>query len=187
MKSTITELLAPAGNWEALEAAINAGADAVYFGGAAFGARQYANNFNREEIEKAVFFAHLHRVRLYVTVNTLVDDSEMEELADYLVFLSTLGVAGLIVQHFVIIEVKQKNKVVPSCKKAIEKTSSLLFPLLLNNLFCESQKELLLFISKQNLSASNKLFATKPSEHKHKIDNIWIVFMMILFMIFNLG
>ena len=55
MKSTITELLAPAGNWEALEAAINAGADAVYFGGAAFGARQYANNFNQEEIEKAVF------------------------------------------------------------------------------------------------------------------------------------
>ena len=67
MKSKNTELLAPAGNWEALEAAVNAGADAVYFGGNVFGARQYANNFGRDEMEKAVFFAHMHRVRLYVT------------------------------------------------------------------------------------------------------------------------
>ena len=108
MKSTITELLAPAGNWEALEAAINAGADAVYFGGAAFGARQYANNFNKEEIEKAAFFAHIHRVRLFVTVNTLVDDSEMEELADYLVFLSNVGIDGIIVQDLGVIEVAKK-------------------------------------------------------------------------------
>ncbi len=108
MKSKTTELLAPAGSWEALEAAVNAGADAVYFGGMAFGARQYANNFDREEIEKAVFFAHMHRVRLYVTVNTLVDDSEMEELADYLIFLSNVGIDGIIVQDFGVIEVARK-------------------------------------------------------------------------------
>ena len=68
------ELLAPAGSWEALEAAVNAGADAVYMGGKAFGARQYASNFDREELTRAVYFAHMHRVRLYITVNTLVDD-----------------------------------------------------------------------------------------------------------------
>ncbi len=83
MKKQSIELLAPAGSWEALEAAVNAGADAVYMGGKAFGARQYASNFDREEIQKAVYFAHMHRVRLYITVNTLVDDSELGELADY--------------------------------------------------------------------------------------------------------
>ena len=80
-KERIIELLAPAGSWEALEAAVNAGADAVYMGGKAFGARQYASNFDREEMAKAVYFAHMHRVRIYITVNTLVDDSEMQELA----------------------------------------------------------------------------------------------------------
>ena len=62
MKKQTIELLAPAGSWEALEAAVNAGADAVYMGGKAFGARQYASNFDREEMQKAVYFAHMHRV-----------------------------------------------------------------------------------------------------------------------------
>ena len=88
------ELLAPAGSWEALEAAVNAGADAVYMGGKAFGARQYASNFDREELTRAVYFAHMHRVRLYITVNTLVDDAEMPELADYLLFLNNVGAAA---------------------------------------------------------------------------------------------
>ena len=68
-KKTI-ELLAPAGSWEAVEAAVNAGADAVYMGGKAFGARAYASNFDEEEMAKAVYFAHMHHVRLYITVNT---------------------------------------------------------------------------------------------------------------------
>ena len=76
------ELLAPAGTWEALEAAVNAGANAVYLGGKAFGARAYASNFDREEMGKAVYFCHMHHVRLYVTVNTLVDDKELPELED---------------------------------------------------------------------------------------------------------
>ena len=70
MKQEYIELLAPAGSWEALEAAVNAGADAVYMGGKSFGARAYASNFDKEEMAKAVYFAHMHRVRLYITVNT---------------------------------------------------------------------------------------------------------------------
>lgn len=102
------ELLAPAGSWEALEAAVNAGADAVYMGGKAFGARQYASNFDREEMTRAVYFAHMHRVRLYITVNTLVDDSELKELADYLLFLNNVGVDGIIVQDLGVIRLARK-------------------------------------------------------------------------------
>ena len=102
------ELLAPAGTWEALEAAVNAGADAVYLGGKAFGARAYASNFDREEMSKAVYFCHMHRVRLYVTVNTLVDDRELPELEDYLVFLYNVGVDGIIVQDLGVIRAAQK-------------------------------------------------------------------------------
>lgn len=102
------ELLAPAGSWEALEAAVNAGADAVYMGGKSFGARQYASNFDREEMAKAVYFAHMHRVRIYITVNTLVDDSETKELADYLIFLNNVGVDGIIVQDLGVIHLAKK-------------------------------------------------------------------------------
>lgn len=102
------ELLAPAGSWEALEAAVNAGADAVYMGGKAFGARQYASNFDRDELTRAVYFVHMHRVRLYITVNTLVDDAEMPELADYLMFLNNAGVDGIIVQDMGVINLARK-------------------------------------------------------------------------------
>ena len=102
------ELLAPAGTWEALEAAVNAGANAVYLGGKAFGARAYASNFDREEMGKAVYFCHMHHVRLYVTVNTLVDDKELPELEDYLIFLHNVGVDGIIVQDMGIIRAAGK-------------------------------------------------------------------------------
>lgn len=108
MKSKKIELLAPAGSWEAMEAAVNAGADAVYFSGVSFGARQYAVNFGEEEMKKAVFFAHMHRVRLYVTVNTLVDNSEKKELADYLVFLNNIGIDGIIVQDMGVINLAKR-------------------------------------------------------------------------------
>ena len=97
------ELLAPAGSWEALEAAVNAGADAVYMGGKAFGARAYASNFDEAEMAKAVYFAHMHGVRIYITVNTLVDDSELLALGQYLVFLHNVGVDGIIVQDLGVI------------------------------------------------------------------------------------
>lgn len=108
MKNEKIELLAPAGSWEALEAAVYAGADAVYMGGKNFGARQYASNFDRDEMAKAVYFAHMHRVRLYITVNTLVDDTEMKELADYLLFLNNVGVDGIIVQDLGVIHLAKK-------------------------------------------------------------------------------
>ncbi len=102
------ELLAPAGSFEALEAAVNAGANAVYMGGKAFGARQYASNFDDEEMKRAVRFAHLHHVRIFITVNTIVDDSELNELAAYLVFLSNIGIDGIIVQDVGVINLARK-------------------------------------------------------------------------------
>lgn len=108
MEKKKLELLAPAGSWEALEAAVNAGADAVYMGGKAFGARAYASNFDQKEMARAVYFAHMHRVRLYITVNTLVDDSELEELAAYLLFLNNVGVDGIIVQDMGVIRLARR-------------------------------------------------------------------------------
>ena len=101
-------MLAPAGSWEALVAAVNAGADAVYLGGKDFGARQYAANFDRDELVRAVRYAHLHRVRLYVTVNTLVDDSELTGLLDYLVFLNNANIDGIIVQDMGVVAIARK-------------------------------------------------------------------------------
>ena len=97
------ELLAPAGTFEALEAAVGAGADAVYLGGSNFGARAFAGNFDHDELQRALFFAHRRGVRIYVTVNTLFDDSETRELAEELLFLNNAGADGLIVQDFGVI------------------------------------------------------------------------------------
>lgn len=94
----MVELLAPVGGQEALAAAVESGANAVYLGGKLFGARASAQNFNAEELAEAVRFAHLRFVRVYVTVNTLVDDAELSELADYLRYLYTIGVDAVIVQ-----------------------------------------------------------------------------------------
>lgn len=92
------ELLAPVGSNEALIAAIEGGANAIYLGGKAFGARHYAPNFTDEELAAAVRFAHLRGVSVFVTVNTLVDDSEIPALADYLRHLYSIGVDAIIVQ-----------------------------------------------------------------------------------------
>lgn len=92
------ELLAPVGNKEALVAAVEAGANAVYLAGKAFGARAYASNFSNEELTQAVRFAHLKNVLVYVTVNTLVDNSEMSDLAEYLRHLYESRVDAIIVQ-----------------------------------------------------------------------------------------
>ncbi len=95
-KNNLPELLAPAGSYEALLAAISAGADAVYIGGKNFGARAYAKNFDTEEIKKAVELCHIHAVKLYVTVNTLVYDKEMSNLSDFAAELYRLGVDAVI-------------------------------------------------------------------------------------------
>lgn len=92
------ELLSPAGNMECLISAVQNGADAVYLGGKKFGARAFANNFDGEEMIKAIKYCHLYGVKIYVTVNTLVYDSEMKEALEYVSFLHKNGVDALIVQ-----------------------------------------------------------------------------------------
>lgn len=100
----LPELLAPAGSFEALVAAVAAGADAVYVGGSAFGARAYAKNFNNEELLRAVRYCRLNGVKLYVTVNTLVNDLEMRELSDYAAYLYEIGVDAVIVADLGVIK-----------------------------------------------------------------------------------
>ena len=96
-----TELLAPAGSLESLKAAVNAGADAVYIGGTRFGARAYANNLTEEDMKWAIDYAHLHGVSLYMTINTLLKEKELEEdLYDYVKPYYEQGLDAVIVQDF---------------------------------------------------------------------------------------
>lgn len=92
------ELLAPAGSFASLKAAVAAGADAVYMGGARFGARAYAQNADQDEMIAAIEYAHLHGCRLYMTVNTLFKDNELGELYEYLLPYYKAGLDGVIVQ-----------------------------------------------------------------------------------------
>ena len=92
------ELLAPAGSMEALVAAVESGADAVYLAGNKFGARAYASNFTDNQMREAIEFAHLRNVKVHVAVNTLVGDSEMQEMQVYLRFLYDSNVDALLVQ-----------------------------------------------------------------------------------------
>ena len=100
----LSELLAPAGSYEVLVIAVNAGADAVYFAGQNYGARAFAKNFTLEEIEKAVTYAHLNNVKVHVTVNTLVNNFEIIDVMQYLFKLYQIGVDAVIVQDFGIIQ-----------------------------------------------------------------------------------
>ncbi|NYT07550.1 MAG: peptidase U32 [Methanomicrobiales archaeon] len=98
MNHRIPELLAPAGSPDALRAAVNAGADAVYIGGKQFGARASAPNFTDDELSAGISYAHLRGARVYVTVNTLVHDRELPALARYLVLLYSMGADGILLQ-----------------------------------------------------------------------------------------
>lgn len=98
----MAELLAPAGSLSQVWTAIDAGADAVYLGGKAFNARKFAHNLSDEELEKAVRTAHAFGVRIYVTVNILIADKEVKELAAYLRRLDTMQVDGIIVQDMAV-------------------------------------------------------------------------------------
>jgi U32 family peptidase len=97
-KRFIPELLSPAGSMAALKSAALAGADAVYLSGQKFGARHYADNFNPEELEEALNYAHLRGLKVYITVNTLIKDDELAEVANYLFWLYENGADGVIVQ-----------------------------------------------------------------------------------------
>ncbi|WP_238884830.1 U32 family peptidase [Clostridium sp. YIM B02551] len=92
------ELLAPAGSFESLYAAINNGADAVYLGGDKFSARAYASNFNEENMIKAVDYVHMYGLKIYITINTLIKENEIKEAIKYIKFLYEIGVDGLIIQ-----------------------------------------------------------------------------------------
>lgn len=93
----LPELLCPAGSTECLYAAVTGGADAIYVGGKRFGARAYASNFDDEEMRRAVNYCHLHGVKLYVTVNTLIEDSELPAALEYCSYLYSIGVDAVIV------------------------------------------------------------------------------------------
>jgi putative protease len=92
------ELLAPAGDWDALLAVVNNGANAVYLGGSIFNARQYAGNFSDNELERAVQYCHVRSIKLYITLNTLIHQREIDEAARFISFLSKIGVDAIIIQ-----------------------------------------------------------------------------------------
>lgn len=103
------ELLAPAGHKDALIGAINAGADAIYLAGKRFGARAYANNFSDEELIETIDYAHVRGVRVFVAINTLVFDDEVEDLISYADFLVKHHVDALIVQDLGMIDLFVKR------------------------------------------------------------------------------
>ena len=98
------ELLAPAGNMESLRAAIEAGCDAVYVGGYMFGARSFAGNFSDDELRDAVLLCHLYGVKLYVTVNTLIYEDEVDLFVSYVDYLVSISVDALIMQDLGMID-----------------------------------------------------------------------------------
>lgn len=100
----MTELLAPAGNMEALKAAISNGCDAVYLGMQKFGARAYSDNFDIESLKEAVRYAHLREVKIYVTMNTIVFQDEIEDMQAQLRELNEIGVDGVIVQDLAVFD-----------------------------------------------------------------------------------
>ncbi|WP_438433660.1 DUF3656 domain-containing U32 family peptidase [Gorillibacterium sp. sgz500922] len=105
----MTELLAPAGSMEALKAAISNGCDAIYLGMQKFGARAYSSNFDFESLHEAVAYAHLRNVKIYVTMNTIVFENEMEEMKEQIHQLNEIGVDGIIVQDLAALDYIVKN------------------------------------------------------------------------------
>ena len=103
------ELLAPVGNMECLKAAINAGCDAVYLAGINFGARSFAGNFSNEELIDAINTSHLYGVKVYVTVNTLIYDTEVERFLNYIDFLHKNNVDAVIMQDIGMIDLVRKT------------------------------------------------------------------------------
>lgn len=102
------ELLSPAGSKEAFYAAIEAGCDAVYIGGYSFGARAFANNFSDEEITECIRYAHIYGVKVYVTVNTIVYEKEVELFLNYVDFLHRNNVDAIIIQDLGMFDLVRK-------------------------------------------------------------------------------
>ena len=98
MKSLISEILAPCGNWDMVKASVSAGADAIYLGTKEFSARAYAENFTVEDVKEVVKYCHLRSVKVYVTLNTLIKQSEIHKAIDYVNRLYNIDIDALIVQ-----------------------------------------------------------------------------------------
>lgn len=116
LKRESIELLAPAGTWEVLEAAVEAGADAIYLGGKRFNMRMHRTdvNFDDKMLAQAVDFTHKNNVKLYVTVNNLISDREIDNMKSYLKFLDDIKPDALIVQDLAVLELaRQINFSVP--------------------------------------------------------------------------
>lgn len=105
----IPELLAPVGSMEHLKVAINAGASSVYLSGKDYGARKFAQNFTLDEINDAVNVAHMHNVKVYVTVNTLIKQDELEDVINYLSELYAMGVDAVLVQDLGLVELIRQH------------------------------------------------------------------------------
>ena len=103
------ELLAPAGDLNTLKVAIQAGADAVYIGGRSFGARYFATNFTDEDLKEAIIYAHERLKKVYVTVNTIIYESEFNLLEEYIDYLYEINVDAIIVQDLGVISLVRKK------------------------------------------------------------------------------
>lgn len=106
---TKPELLAPVGSMESLKYAISAGADAVYLGGKNFSARAFSKNFSKEEMKEAVKYAHIRGVKIYVTVNTLIYETEVDKFIDYIRFLHKINIDAVIMQDIGMIHLIRKK------------------------------------------------------------------------------
>ncbi len=103
------ELLAPVGSKDALVAAINAGCDAVYLSGYSFGARSFAPNFDLDELKEAIDICHVYGVKVYVTVNTLIKENEVNRFMDYIDFLHQHNVDAIIIQDLGMLDLVRKT------------------------------------------------------------------------------
>lgn len=150
----IPELLAPVGSVEHLKIAINAGASSVYLSGKNYGARKFAENFTLNEIHEAVKLAHLHNVRVYVTVNTLIKESEIESVLNYLNELYAIGVDAVLIQDLGLIDLI--NTHIPKLKIHAS-----------TQLTCENQKKI------DYLESKNVKRVVLPREmRKEEIENL---------------
>ena len=98
MKSHKVELLAPAGNYDSFIGAVNAGADAIYVGGEKFSARAFADNFDTKTLCACIKYAHLFGRKVYLTLNTLIKESEFSEIYEYVMPFYNAGLDGVIIQ-----------------------------------------------------------------------------------------
>lgn len=103
------ELLAPAGNLDCLKAAISAGCDAVYLGGKLFGARSFAGNFNDEELIEAIKYSHLYGVKVYLTINTIIYEREIDNFINYIRFVHKNNIDAVIIQDLGMLDLIRKK------------------------------------------------------------------------------